>query len=68
MGVSLIICCYVLNYFEKIYVRFILGWTLASILLDLVWLIIKTHVKVLLFRVSGMLMEVISIQRNKSVY
>jgi len=44
IGISVIICAYVLNYFEKKYVRFLLGWNLASALLDLVWLIVNTNV------------------------
>lgn len=40
----MIICSYVLNYFEKKYVVVLMGAIGASILLDLVWMIAQASV------------------------
>lgn len=49
LGVSAIVCAYVLNYFEKKYVIFMLAWTVLSAVLDLVWLIVKAGVIIFIY-------------------
>lgn len=50
LGILLILCAYILNYFEKKYVLFLLAWTALSFVLDLVWLIINAGVILPLFQ------------------
>lgn len=43
------VCSFVLNYFEKKYVLFLIGWTGVGVGLDLVWMIVHASVWGLLF-------------------
>lgn len=45
MGIFLIINAFVLNYFDKTYIKIMLGWIGSSAILNLVWLILLAPVK-----------------------
>lgn len=49
LGVIFMVCSFVLNYFEKKYVLFLIGWTGVGVGLDLVWMIVHASVWGLLF-------------------
>ena len=42
---TFLLSLYLLNFFDKVYIRFTLALTAASVVLDLVWLILYAQVK-----------------------
>lgn len=59
---TFVLAIFLLNYFDRVYIRFVFLNLLLSVILDAVWLAMKIDVKLPLFRITGNLLRQIGMQ------